>query len=129
MRVEVISPEKLVYEAEALAVTAVGPEGGFGILPGHIPMVSPVAVSLLKVQTLAGQAAEVLAVMGGLLTTDGQKVTVLAEAAEHSSEINRMRAQQAKERAEARLHQAEATVDARRAELALQRALTRLKAS
>ena len=68
-----------------------------------------------------------LAVMGGILSTDGKTVSVLCEAAELKSEIDVTRAQKAKERAEAALKQKQDDAKEEAAKLALARAITRIK--
>jgi F-type H+-transporting ATPase subunit epsilon len=71
---------------------------------------------------------EYLAVSGGFAEVSGNKVTILAEAAERAREIDVERAKRAKERAERRLAKArEEAIDHDRAEAALKRALVRLQ--
>jgi F-type H+-transporting ATPase subunit epsilon len=71
-----------------------------------------------------GGGEGVISVMGGFLDVQPKKATVLADAAERGEEIDTLRAQQAKERAEIRISR-ENQVDA---EVDLKRALIRLKA-
>jgi F-type H+-transporting ATPase subunit epsilon len=88
-------------------------------------MVTPLAIDVLRF-VKQGQK-EQIAIMGGILRTNGKEVSVLADAAELATEIDLVRAQQAKERAEARLRQLNSTVDEGRAKLAMTRALTRIR--
>lgn len=125
LTLKVITPERTVVEEQVESVTVRTPDGEMGILPNHIPLVSSVEVHVLSYKK-AGQKTSV-AVMGGLLRTNGREVSVLSDAAECATEIDQVRAQEAKKRAEARLKQAASDVDMERAKYALARSLTRLK--
>jgi F-type H+-transporting ATPase subunit epsilon len=125
MLLKIVTPERTVVETEVDAFYGKTVEGMIGILPKHIPLVTPLEVGVMS-YTKNGQKHP-LAVMGGLLRTDGQSVTVLSDAAELNSEINAVRAKQAKERAEAELHKLTDKHDIVVAQQALTRALTRLK--
>jgi F-type H+-transporting ATPase subunit epsilon len=127
LRLKVLTPERVVLEETVEAVYAVSPDGQFGILPRHIPMVRPLSVGILSF-VRKGQK-EVASLVGGILSTDGQTVTILTEASELSADIDAVRAEQARQRAEARLQQRTEAVDLHRAEMALARALARLKAA
>jgi F-type H+-transporting ATPase subunit epsilon len=125
MRLKIMTPERVLVDDDVEAVYGVAVDGSIGILPHHIPMVTPLAVGLLS-YVQSGQKKP-LAVMGGMLYTDGQTVTVLSDAAEQSNEINIPRAQQAKERAEAALRQKQDQQEIADARQALSRATVRLK--
>lgn len=125
LQLKILTPNRLVVDEAVTSVQAASPDGEFGILPRHVPMIRPLKIGLLR-YVQAGKT-QTLAVIGGMLTTEGQTVTVLSDAVERGDEIDVARAQQAKERAEARLREKEATVDVKRAELSLARALLRLK--
>lgn len=126
---KVLTPERLVLEAEVESVTAVSPDGEFGVLQGHQPMLRPLSQGVLRCSLAGGIGQKRIALMGGVLNTDGQTVTVLTETAELATEIDVLRAEQAKKRAEERLRQRESDMDNHRAEQALKRAITRLKAT
>ncbi len=125
MQLKIVTPERVVVEAEVDAFYGKTVDGMIGILPKHIPLVTPLEVGVMS-YSKDGQKFP-LAVMGGLLRTDGQSVTVLSDAAELTSEIDTVRAQQAKERAEAELRKLDDKHDQVVAQQALTRALTRLK--
>lgn len=126
MKLKVVTPERIVFEdPDVEAVYANTVDGEVGILPKHVPLVTPLAIGVLR-YVKAGQK-EPIAVMGGLLRTNGKEVTILCEAAERADEIDALRAQHAKERAEARLKQQTNDVDVKRAKTALMRSVTRLK--
>ncbi|MEB3287900.1 MAG: ATP synthase F1 subunit epsilon [Vampirovibrionales bacterium] len=127
MKLKIVTPERVVLDEDVEAVYAKAVDGEVGILPKHIPMVTPLEIGSLS-YVKAGQKVPA-AVMGGLLSTDGYVVTVLSEASELRQDIDKLRAQQAKERAEARLREKAESVDFTRAERALARAAARLKTS
>jgi F-type H+-transporting ATPase subunit epsilon len=125
MPIEIVTPERKVYESEANLIIARGGDGDLGIMAGHTPVVTTLKVSSLRVKTDNGE--DVIAVSGGFLEVQPEKVSVLAEAAELPAEIDIDRASRAKERAEARLKGTNAEgLDSARAEAALQRAINRL---
>jgi len=123
---EIVTPDHLAYSGEVESLTVRGVEGDLGILPGHIPMVTPLQVAPLVIKT--GKKTSQIAVNGGFVEVRKDKVVVLAESAEAAEEIDLQRAQAAKERAERRLANADkqAEIDYRRAEMALQKAINRI---
>ncbi|WP_246944424.1 F0F1 ATP synthase subunit epsilon [Bacillus pinisoli] len=125
IKVSVVTPDGPVYESDVEMVSTKAQSGELGILPGHIPMVAPLAIGTVRLKNEGG--TELVAVTGGFLEVRPDKVTVLAQSAERGADIDVARAQAAKERAERRLQDKTAETDLRRAELALQRAMNRLK--
>jgi F-type H+-transporting ATPase subunit epsilon len=101
-----------------------GLSGYLGILPGHAPLLTELAVGVITYKTSG--TTHTLAVAWGFAEVLPDKVTILAEAAEQPQEIDVERAQKAKERAEQLLKSNNPDVDYARAEDALQRAETRL---
>ncbi|MFY0544223.1 F0F1 ATP synthase subunit epsilon [Brevibacillus sp. H7] len=126
MTVEVVTPERVVYSGDAKMVIARGVEGDLGILPNHMPLVTPLKIAPVRIQQ-EGDKETKIAVSGGFMEVRGDKVTILAETAELPEDIDVARAQEAKARAEKRLIDKHPDLDVRRAELALQRALARLE--
>ena len=105
-------------------VNAKAQSGELGVLPGHIPMVAPLEIGVVRLKK--GNATELVAVSGGFLEVRPDRVTILAQAAERAEDIDVARAKAAKERAERRLQAKQGDIDYNRAELALRRALNRL---
>jgi len=125
-QLEIVTPEKQLVKdvaAEALQIPGLG--GYLGILPGHAPLITELAVGTITYR--AGSETHTLAVAWGFAEVLPDKVTILAEAAERPEEIDKARAERAKERAEQRLKSNDPQIDYTRAEDALQRAETRLK--
>lgn len=128
MHLKIVTPERVVLDdATVDGVYVKTTDGEIGILPRHVPLVTPLATGVLYF-TRDGKKIPA-AVMGGLLRTDGQSVVVLSDKAELGSEVDVVRAEHAKARAEALLNEKTDNVDIDRAELALARAVARLKAS
>ncbi|CAI6081932.1 F0F1 ATP synthase subunit epsilon [Cohnella sp. JJ-181] len=125
LRLEIVTPERTVYDKDVNMVVARGVDGDLGIMPQHIPLVTPLKIAPVKAKI--GNNDEYIAVHGGFMEVRKDKVVILAESAELGSDIDVHRAQQAKERAQDRLNHKQSEVDHRRAELALQRALTRIR--
>lgn len=125
MTVEVVTPERVVYSGQAEMVIARGVQGDLGILPNHMPMVTPLKTAPVQIKVEGDQTMR-MAVSGGFMEVRGDKVTILAETAELPGDIDVERAKAAKERAEKRLAEKYPEIDFERAERALQRALARL---
>lgn len=125
---EIVTPERKVYEREVDMVSVKGMEGELGIMAHHIALVTPLKVAPVVIK-VNGQIEEI-AVHGGFIQVGKEKVVILAETAELSGDIDVNRAKAAKERAERRLASSKKDeFDHRRAELALQRALARIEVS
>jgi len=128
LHLEVITPERKVYEDDVDMVVAPASEGYVGILPHHVPLFTTLGPGEFKVKK--GGVEEVLAVFGGFMDVRSDRVVVLTDAAEPAEEIDATRAQQARERAQQVLAAGAASAaDEQRARAELQRALVRLRVS
>ncbi|SDO63184.1 F-type H+-transporting ATPase subunit epsilon [Paenibacillus sp. yr247] len=126
---EIVTPERKVYAEQVNMVSVKGVEGELGILPNHIPLVTPLKIASITVKK-QGSKDEIIAVNGGFMEVRKDKVVILAESAELPEQIDIDRAKAAKERAEKRLAETkQENVDFKRAEAALQRALNRINVS
>jgi F-type H+-transporting ATPase subunit epsilon len=123
---EIVAPDRVVFQGEATSVTAPGTMGGFQVLFNHAPLLSSLDVGPLKVKNTQG-VDTVYATGGGYLEVRENNVVVLVESAEKPEEIDVERARAARLRAEERLKAHDASFDSVRAELALARALNRLR--
>jgi len=124
LSVSVVTPDGTVLEDDFDMVVCVTEDGEIGILPGHIPLISPLVISAIRLKR--GNETNFLAVNGGFLEVGLDKVSILAQSAEKPDDINVKRAREAKARAERRLQTKQDNVDFHRAELALKRAMNRL---
>ncbi|SEN60904.1 F0F1 ATP synthase subunit epsilon [Paenibacillus sp. OV219] len=121
---EIVTPERKAYAQDVNMIIVKGSEGELGILPNHIPMVTPLKIAAVTIKK--DRSEEVIAVNGGFLEIRKDKVVILAESAELPGDIDVARAESAKQRAEQRLNGKRDEYDQVRAELALQRALNRI---
>jgi F-type H+-transporting ATPase subunit epsilon len=122
---EIVTPEKMVVRDVAEEMQLPGKNGYLGILPGHAPLITELAVGEITYRN--NNYTHRLAVAWGFAEVLPDKVTVLAETCERPDEIDVKRAQEAKQRAEQRLASGSAAVDFPRAQDSLQRAETRLE--
>ena len=122
---EIVTPEKLVVRDVAEEMQIPGKNGYLGILPGHAPLITELAVGEISYRN-QGYTRR-LSVAWGFAEVLPNKVTVLAETAERADEIDIRRAEGAKQRAEQRLKSADPNTDFTRAEEALERAECRLQ--
>ena len=123
-QLEIVTPEKQVVSDTAEEVQIPGKKGYLGILPGHAPLITELAVGEI-VYRKDGQP-QYLSVAWGFAEVLPTKVTILAEAAERPEEIDVPRAQEARERAKERLKSQDTSTDYGRALYALKRAEVRL---
>ncbi|MCL5290639.1 MAG: F0F1 ATP synthase subunit epsilon [Firmicutes bacterium] len=125
-RLEIVTPEKKVFSENVDFLVAPGSDGELGILPEHAPLITSLNIGIMRVEQ-EGKKFKVV-VTGGFMEVRNSKVTVLASSAERAESIDAARAEEAKRRAEERLAAKPPDIDIMRAELALKRALMRLKA-
>ena len=125
LTLELATPTRLVVTESVDEIVIPGSQGYFGVLPGHAPFLTTLGVGELMYRV--GREERYLAVSGGFAEVRNDKVIVLADTAERPEEIDRARAERARERAERRLAgRTDEEVDYTRAMAALQRAITRL---
>jgi F-type H+-transporting ATPase subunit epsilon len=125
-QLEIVTPEKKVVDTAATEAQIPGKNGYLGVLPGHAPLITELAVGEVTFHT-ANNEEQRLAVAWGFAEVLPDKVTILAETAERPSEIDVERARKSKERAEQRLTSGDTNVDVERSLDALHKAETRLE--
>ncbi|MBS1850003.1 MAG: F0F1 ATP synthase subunit epsilon [Acidobacteria bacterium] len=123
-QLEIVTPEKMVVKDVAEEVQIPGKNGYLGVLPGHAPLITELAVGEITYRN--GSATHHLSVAWGFAEVLPDKVTILAETCERADEIDAVRAQTAKQRAEEHLQSANTPEEVTRAENALHRAEARL---
>ena len=97
MQVELVSADRLVWSGEATMVIARTTEGDVGILPNHAPMLSLMVDGIVDVTT-ADNETWIAAVDAGFLSVADNRVSILAERAEMSHEIDLEKAREELER-------------------------------
>ncbi|BCL59393.1 ATP synthase epsilon chain [Desulfomarina profundi] len=128
IRLEVVTPDGAKVNEDVDIVNAPGFGGDFGVLANHAPFLSTIKIGTLTYEN--GKERKSLMVSGGFCEVSNNKATFLVESAEFGEEIDVERAMRAKERAEKRLADDGRDIEdfnRRRAEVALQRAVNRLK--
>ena len=121
----IVTPTQQVVREETEEMQVPGKEGYLGILAGHAPLLSELKIG--EITYRQGKELRRLAVSWGFVEVLPEQVTVLAETAEKSSDIDVSRAQTSKERAERRLSNPDPDTDINRATIALHKALSRLQ--
>lgn len=111
LEVQVVSPERVLYEGRAEMVVCRTADGEIAFLPGHVPLLGTLGVA--KVRALLPDGAEqVIAVHGGFVEMSHDRVIVLSDVAELPEQIDVARAEAAKARAQAALAADEADEEA-----------------
>lgn len=128
IKIQIVTPDKIVVDDEASIVMAPGSEGEFGVLDGHTPFLTGLQIGNVHYKD-AGNNERYVFVNGGFAEALPDKVTILAESAERRRDIDTTRAKEAMQRAEEHIERAvsESDIDVDRARTALARATWRLK--
>lgn len=127
IHLQIVSADRSLVSEQVDEVEIPGAEGYFGVLPGHASLLALLGTGELWYRI--GQDRTYLAVAFGFAEIQPDRVTVLAQIAEHASEIDIARAEAAKKRAEERLHghQPGIDIDFERARIAMLKSLIRLQ--
>ena len=125
MRVELVSPERVVYEGEAELVIARTTDGEIGFQPGHVPFVGNLVSSVIRI-ALSDGGVQRIAVHSGFVEVSDNHVALLSDVAELAEDIDTDRAKNALDRANELLSGDSANEEAVKA---LQRAEVRLLAA
>lgn len=122
---EIVSPDRVVWNGQAQVVTFKTIEGSMGILNKRAPIVTALDIAMLEVKT-EKETLE-FAVHGGLLRMNGQELIIVTDAAEKADEIDLYRAQKAKKRAEDILAKAKSDLERYKAKASLQKSILRMR--
>ena len=132
-KVSIVTAEQVLLETEAVSVTVPGLAGYLGILANHAPLVTALVPGVMTVkhdETGAAGTVSVFSTSNGFLEVANNEVSVMVDSCEPAPDIDVTRAEQALERAKARLaERSNPDVDVDRAEMALARAKARLTAA
>lgn len=124
---EIVTPEKILVNQQVDEVIAPGSEGEFGVLPGHCHYLSTLRIGELRYRI--GDQMIYMAVLWGYAEITPTNVTILAEIAEKSEDIDLARAQAALTKAEHRLKVGGLPSEVKEAEISLEKARLRKKIS
>jgi F-type H+-transporting ATPase subunit epsilon len=126
IRLDIVTPDRLVAHDAVTEVTIPGKDGYLGILPGHAPLLTELAAG--ELEYTSGAAKHTLCVNWGFAEVLGDRVIVLAQSAERPEEIDVNRAEKSKARAEERMKRFDdPQIDMERARKSLVRAMVRLE--
>ncbi len=101
LKLEIVTPESVIYAEDVDMVTLPGSEGETGIYPNHVPLMTKVQAGELVVKR--GGAEEILAVGEGFAEITGDHVAILTDNAIDSADNDEAAAEEAKDKAEQRL--------------------------
>jgi F-type H+-transporting ATPase subunit epsilon len=124
LRLEIVTPDAVVYSEEVEMVTLTSVEGEIGILPQHVDLMTQLAPGEMIVRK-AGRD-EFLAVGEGLVEVTAKRVSVLTDMAVAADKIDEARAEEARQRAEARLREKISAEEIAAANASLARSLAQL---
>lgn len=124
LTLEVVSPYGLILKEEVDEIVATGTEGEFGVLPGHVPLVTTLKIGMLVCRK--GGTVSYVFINSGYAEVNEDRVLILADSAEREDDIDVERAKNAMKRAEERLRKQE-QIDFNRAQAALDRAIIRVQ--
>ena len=100
IQVEVVSAEESVFSGEASFIVVPGELGDLGIYPKHTPLITRIKAGSVRIQTLESKEETAIFVAGGILEVQPGSVTVMADTAIRSDDLDEARALEAKKRAE-----------------------------
>lgn len=124
IRLEIVTPDRLLFGGDVESVTVPGAEGYLGILPGHAPLLSELKIGVISYR-VEGEESHLFC-SWGFVEVLPDRVSILAEVAERPREIDVARAREEKARAEQLLRSKDPAVDYAEAVLLLEKATTQL---
>lgn len=125
LHLEVITPQRIVLEADVDAVVVPAVEGEITVLPDHIPLFTRILPGEIKY--IDGKSEHFMAVQEGFLEVQGGGVKILTNFAVRSEEVEVAKAEAAKKRAEEMLREKKGQADMAIAEGELRKAILQLK--
>ena len=127
MKLKIITHERIVFEGEVEELVIQTKGGQVGILKDHIPLTTALDIGVTKAKI--GDKFKYFATMGGIFQFKDNLATIPTDVRAAGCDIDVTRANNAKQRAEARLADNDAKIDDDRAQADLARSLARLKAA
>ena len=125
LKLEIVTPEAKIYSDEVDMVTLTGSEGEMGILPQHVPLMTQLCAGEIVAQK--GPDTIFIAVGDGFVQVTGDRVAILTDMAIRAENIDEARAEEARQRAEARLAERITDEEAAHIQAALAHATTQIK--
>ena len=122
---KILTPEREFFDGDVEAVTLYAPDGSVTILADHAPFIMPVAVGTIKIKR--DGAWEESFNSEGFMEVHHQGALIYVQACESPEEIDIRRAESAKSRAEEHLRQKQSMNEYKQSQIALARAMARLR--
>lgn len=126
LRLKVITPSAIVLDQNIEQIIARSVDGELGILPDHIPFITPLSAAPLQYWVSGERMVGV--VLGGMMEVSKDEVTIISDHAALAEDIDVVKAEKEKQLAEAKLAQKKDKLDVQKAELELTRLLVMLEA-
>ena len=127
IKLKIITHENVVFEGDVDAVYAKGIQGDFGVLPGHIPFMTPLAIGVTRIQT--NNEKLYFSTIGGAFQFKNNEAIILTEFAQNGKDVDVAKEELEKQEAEAKLGSAKTKTDIKPAEDMRARAMAQLKAA
>ena len=124
-KLEIITPRGIYLTEDVSSLTIKLTSGYRTFLPGHYPLIG--SLDYAPMHTIKNGEINYYAIHGGAINVTREKTVLICNAIEHAKDIDAVRAKYAHERAKNRLSKKDPNIDVKRAQLALARALARLK--
>ena len=124
-RLEIVTPEKIVFSEDVVSLVAPAENGYLGVLAGHAPLLCSLRPGEIKIRRESGEL--LYATSGGFMEVTPKKTSILSESTEAPEAIDPARASKARQRAKERLATFNKDVDRPRAEAAAARAENRIR--
>ena len=124
MRLEIVTAERVVYSQDVSVLVAPGIDGELAILPRHAPLLTMLKPGEIRV--VKDGEDSFMSVSGGFMEVLGNKVTILADTAEHVEEIDMQRAEEALRRAQESVATSASDMDLERAMASIRRSQARI---
>jgi F-type H+-transporting ATPase subunit epsilon len=125
LRLEIVTPDAVVYSEDVEMVTLPSVEGELGILPQHVALMTQLVPGEIIVRR--GGHDEYLAVGEGLVEVTGKRVSILTDMAVVADKIDEAKAEEARQRAEARLREKISAEEVATVNASLARSLAQLR--
>ena len=126
VNLNVVSAEESLFSGAIESLQITGSEGELGIMPGHAPLLTSLKPGMARIVKKGG-TEEVIYLSGGMLEVQPNHITVLADIAVRSDDLDEQVAEEAKQRAEERLNAHSDDVDYAEAASELARAVAQLR--
>src|SRR5689334_24377717 len=126
LRLDIVTPDAVAYSRDVQMVTLPAIDGQIGVLPGHVPLLTQIVPGELIVRDGDGHET-FLAVGEGLVEVTGTRVSIVTDMAMAADSIDEAKAEEARQRAAARLRDKLADEELASVNASLARSLAQLR--